>query len=593
MGDATDVSTLTPPVPPPSSASPARPPFQATSEETLIDRAVTEYLEEISTMPDVGLSEIRDDLLSRISGVFAVEATARKGAEIPAPILVKPKALDELTVVRILLARRNIAAVSLSNGTGANDDMTVLAMYQDSGEHRGLYLTGDSALIRLASEVRPSLTATAIESLLKRLKAHAPVLDRTIAAHLIPVNNGVFDHRTKTLLPFSPKWVFLAKSPVNYVAGAVSPKLTHPVDGTVWEVEEWMETLSDDEGVAELLWQVVSAAVRPGVRWNKAVFFHSSRGNNGKGTLCSLMRNLLGPQGCASIPIADFGKPFALSELAHARAIIVDENSVGAFSRDLGDFKAVVTGDAFTLDRKYRAPVSISFSGIVVQCVNDFPKSRDKSASYTRRQLFVPFKKWFGGGIERGYIKSDYLTRPEVLEYVLARVLEMDHEEFDNPDACQALLDQFQRENNPVRDFWMEMESEFTWDLLPTAFLYDLFISWFRKNHPSGIPVNRNEFATQLVEVLSGDGRWNYRDPQKKHRPGSKMAVSEPLIAEYDLKDWRNSAYSGKDPQKVGLFDRLRSNYIGVARVPLVPAVPAAVSDDDEPGCEPTEEESP
>ena len=107
------------------------------------------------------------------------------------------------------------------------------------------------------------------------------------------------------------------------------------------------------------------------------------------------------------------------------------------------------------------------------------------------------------GGIERGYIKSDYLTRPEVLEYVLARVLEMDHEEFDNPDACQALLDQLQRENNPVRDFWMEMESEFTWDLLPTAFLYDLFISWFRKNHPSGIPVNRNEFATQLVEVLS------------------------------------------------------------------------------------------
>lgn len=590
MGSTTDKTSSAPASP----SAPARPAqFQATSEETLVERTVSAYLEEISSMPQVTLAEIRDDLLSRISGAVALENRARKDNNSPAPQLTKPRVLDEFTVVRVLLARFHIAAIALADGSGG-DDMTVLGMYQESGPFEGIYTTSEAAMVRLASQVRPSLTANAIDSLLKRLRAHAPVLRRTTAAHLIAVNNGIFDHERQELLPFGPEHVFLTKSPIDYDASATSPKITHPVDGSVWDVESWIADLSDDEGVPELLWEVISAAVRPGVRWNKAVFLHSTRGNNGKGTLCSLMRNLLGSQGCASIPIANFGKPFALTELIHARAIITDENSVGAFARDLGDFKSVVTGDSFTLDRKYKDPVSVSFSGLVVQCVNDFPKSRDKSASYTRRQLFIPFRKWFGGS-ERGYIKSDYLARPDVLRYVLKRALEMDHSQFSNPPACQELLAQFQRENNPVRDFWLEFEDEFVWDLLPTAFLYDLFIAWFRKNHPSGIPVNRNEFATQLGEVLVGDGRWSYADPQKKHRPGAKMSAPEHLIFEYQLKDWMNDSYSGNDRDKICVPYPLRVNYVGVARVPVVTTVVTGRSqssgDDDSAGAKSEEGE--
>lgn len=536
------------------------------SAETLTATVVGDYLTEIADMPWVTLSQVRDDLLSRLSGRLALENIERRSHSCPAPALGIPAVLDEHTVVMVLLARRTIAAVSLAQGA-TGSEATLLATYSDSGPAAGLYVTDEAVLARLASEVRPSLTAKAIESLLLRLKMHAPVLARTTAPHLIAVNNGVFDHRSQELTPFGPQHVFLAKSPVDHVGGAPCPVITM-ADGTAWDVESWIESLSGDEGVPQLLWEVLSAAVRPGVRWNKAVFLHSTRGNNGKGTFCALLRNLLGREGCASIPIASFGKPFALSELVHARAIVTDENSVGAFARDLGDFKSVVTGDVFTLDRKYRSPVSVSFSGLVVQCVNDFPRSRDKSASYTRRQLFVPFRQWFGAaGVERGDIKSDYLGRREVLEYVLARVLSMRCEEFSDPGACQELLAQFQRENDPVRDFWCEFEDEFVWDLLPTAFLYDLFVSWFRKNHPSGIPVNRNEFATRLVDTLRGNARWVYEDPQKKHRPGSRMTTPEHLIARYDLKDWKNPHYSGPDLDKTCVPCPLRVSYLGATRV--------------------------
>ena len=540
--------------------------FVPTSPETLTEQTVAKYLSSIVDDQAVQFGTIRDALLQRINAVISLENKGRKDSYSTSPPIVKIQALDEMTVVSVLLARSKIVAISLSGSHAADD--TVLAMYCDLGPDEGLYRVSDSPIAQLASKIRPSFTANAIDSLLKRLRIHAPVVTKTIDAHLIPVANGVFDHTQQVLLDFSPDWVFLTKSPADYDELAPNPIIDTP-HGDTWDVETWMDELSDDEGVTELLWEILSAVVRPGVRWNKAAFFHSSRGNNGKGTLCELARGLVGTEGHASIPIANFGKPFALTELMHARAIIVDENSVGAFAKDLGDFKSVVTGDIFTIDRKYKDPVSVAFSGMVVQCVNDFPKSRDKSASYTRRQLFVPFKKWFGD-TERSYIKSDYLKRPDVLRYVLRRVLSMQHVQFSNPEACQELLAQFQRENNPVRDFWMEFEDELIWDLLPTAFLYDLFISWYRKTHPAGVPVNRNDFASHLVEVLSGDGRWAYTDPQKKHRPGSKMSSPEVLIAEYDLRDWMNQSYTGIDPAKKCTPSPLRANYIGVLRIPVV-----------------------
>lgn len=572
MGSATDdANTST------SRAAQGAGGFRPTSAETLTERTVAKYLASIIDDPSVSLGQIRDELLQRINAELTLENKGRKDAYSPSPPLTKVQALDEMTVVRVLLARHRIVAVSLSGSRAADD--TVLAMYrEDPGPDNGLYVVSDAPIAQLASEVRPSFSANAIESLLKRVRTHAQVVSKTTDAHLIPVANGVFDHERQELLPFSADWVFLAKSPIEYDPHAPNPVITTP-EGDLWDVESWIQDLSDDEGVPELLWEIVSAVMRPGVRWNKAAFFHSSRGNNGKGTLCELMRGLVGPGGHASIPIANFGKPFALSELVHARAIITDENSVGAFAKDLGDFKSVVTGDTFTLDRKYKDPVSVSFSGMVVQCVNDFPKSRDKSASYSRRQLFVPFRKWFGGdGVERGYIKSEYLRRDDVLKYTLRRCLQMQHVQFSNPQACQDLLAQFQRENNPVRDFWTEFEDEFVWDLLPTAFLYDLFVSWYRKTHPAGVPVNRNDFATNLVEILAGSTRWIYADPQKKHRPGQKMSAPETLIAQYDLHDWLSTSYSGTDPMKKSTVTSLKPNYLGVVRAGAAPAQGAGVS---------------
>ena len=152
-----------------------------------------------------------------------------------------------------------------------------------------------------------------------------------------------------------------------------------------------MADLSDDPEIVELLWQILGAIIRPHVRWNKSAWLYSETGNNGKGTLCELMRSLCGDGSYAAIPLINFSKDFALEPLTRSTAIIVDENDVGCFIDKAANLKAVITNDVIPINRKFKTPLSYQFYGFMVQCLNEFPRIKDKSDSFYRRQLFIPF----------------------------------------------------------------------------------------------------------------------------------------------------------------------------------------------------------
>ena len=258
------------------------------------------------------------------------------------------------------------------------------------------------------------------------MREEAPRVKRCSERNLIAVNNGIFDFDTKTLMPFTPDKVFTSKSRVDYNPNAKNVVIHNDEDGTDWDVESWMNTLSDDKGVVTIPWQILGAIIRPNVSWNKACFMYSESGNNGKGTLCALMRQLVGEGRYASIPLKDFGKDFMLEPLIRATSVIVDENDVGTYIDKAANLKAVITGDTIQVNRKFKQPISFKFKGFMVQCLNEMPRVKDKSDSFYRRQLFIPFTKCFTGA-ERKYIKDDYLKRKEVVEYVMYKVLNMNY----------------------------------------------------------------------------------------------------------------------------------------------------------------------
>lgn len=558
----------------------------ATPANTIIRETTRQYLDAVRAAGTPKAPHIVEkELLEATNKELRVENAMRRGAlgkdadaneKNQIPLL---KHLDFTQVADVVLSLHRVALLAPVGVKSTSRERHLLGVYADSGPAEGTYVVDEMAVRGIARLYNRSLRKNDMDEVLQLLREQADIVTRCENRDLLAVANGVFDYSSKELLPFSPDLVFLTKIPIEFDPHAESPRIVMP-DGAVWEVESWIRELSDDEGVPELLWQLLGALVRPGVRWKKGAFLHSDQGNNGKGTFAVLGRHLVGPESCVSIPMADFGKDFMLEPLTSAQAIIVDENDVGGYLERAANLKAVITNDVIGINRKNKMPIAYQFWGLMIQCVNDMPRTRDRSESFYRRQLFVPFRKRYEG-VERSYIKEDYVTRPDVLRYVLKRVLigMPDYYEFSVPPACAALLNDYREVNDPIRIFWAEHREEFAWDLLPTSFLYAMYLKWTARNNPTGKPASNVQFSRDLLNMveLDKDDIW-FVNPDRQHKwtTGKLLAAPEPLIGLYDLEHWKSSTYSGKDHSRIGMFDRPASRYRGIVRRQAVPSAPAA-----------------
>lgn len=482
------------------------------------------------------------------------------------------KTLPEISLCKIAIELEYVRLLKFSETAERNDCR--LGIYCFDGVNKGIYDLDENAIRSVIRKYRYDIKESAMNNVFKMLVEMAPMVEVGKYRNLIPVNNGIYDYDEKTLMPFSPDYIFTSKCRVDFNATATNVVIHNDDDGTDWDVDSWVHELTDDPQVEKLIWQIIGAVIRPNVRWDKVVMPYSTKGNNGKGTLCRLLRNLCGEGNYTSIAINDMSKNFRLAPLLSASAVIVDENNVTGYLDDASAFKALITGDKVQIEAKYKNPVDFRFSGLMVQCVNFLPRVNDKTSSFYRRILMVPFEKCFTGA-ERKYIKDDYLNRQEVLEYVLCKVLEKipSYYEFDVPDACTRLLDDYKTFNDPVRQFAEEMLPELKWQLVPNKFLYDLFKAWYEENIPSGRVQGKNSFLQEFKDVIAERDDWKATGssvPTQGYSFGS-----EPLIIRYNLTKWMNDAYRGTDAAMICTpsMDTIKSSVSGIIRETNVVAV--------------------
>ena len=454
--------------------------------------------------------------------------------------MVAPKALNHSQIAELMMALYPIAKIIVSENED-DPDANVLAIYQKEGKFKGTYRYNKKDLRKIARQFKYGLNMREFEEIEEVLKDIAPQKRRTTDPDLIAVENGIFNYKTKELQPFDPELVYLSKSQVAYNDHAKNIIIHNDDDDTDWDVETWVEELSDDPEIIKSLWEIMSAIVRPHVRWDKAAWLFSTKGANGKGTLVTLMRNLVGQNSYASIPIDDFsGKnQFSLAPLLNATSVIVDENDVGTYIDKAANLKAVVTNDVITIEKKGKDRIAYQFYGFMVQCLNEFPQVKDKTNSFNRRQLFIPMNKSFEG-VERKYIKTDYLFRQDVLEYVLFKVLNTNFYTLSTPEASKGILEEFKSNNDPLYDFTSIMLEDLAWDVVPTDFLYDLYEAWYLKNvSKKGQIGSKIKFKREVETII----QQKFKDKWEYHKGQYRMTVTditnpEPYIVQYKLEDW-------------------------------------------------------
>ena len=493
-----------------------------------------------------------------------VAATEAANLNLPRSQRLKiPTNLPNLVVALVIAELEPVCCIPCGKGC-EESDLDLIGVYQNDGPDEGTYSTTDQALRRVIRQYNKTITRSDVDEIRVMLHDYARKKPRCMDRDLIPVNNGIFDYKNKKLLPFDKDKVFLHKCKVNYNPLAQNDIIHSPDDGSDWDVESWVAGLSNDPEIVNLIWESLGAIIRPYVRWNKSVWLYSTCGNSGKGCICTLARNLVGEGNYASLTLKEFAGRFNLGQLIGVSAIINDENDVGTYVDSAASLKAVITNDVISIERKYKQPIPYQFFGFMIQCLNEFPRFRDRSNSFYRRQLFVEFDKCYTGA-EKPIIKDDYLSRPEVLEYVLYKVLNMNYYQLSEPAACRELLEDLKESNDPVRQFMNEFSDQFVWDLLPFTFLYDLYKEWFHRVNPGGAILSRPAFIRELIDIVKDHPVWMCKGKKHQEAPKHMMDAPELLIAKYGLKDWMNPNYKGPDLNNT-CYTALSTSYRGLLR---------------------------
>ena len=416
------------------------------------------------------------------------------------PIYVIAAALSR----RLRTVRLSLAASTTSGDDDDSDGSGLLAVYVDDPDSPGYgtHTLGTRPITTAARYMCPGLSEREVANVVTMMRESAPRGVLNTDPNLVAVANGIFHHDTQTLHPFTPEFVTLTKTRVKYVDDPVNPKIDMP-DGGTWDVESWISDLFDDEEVEQVIWEIISATLRPNVAWGMSPWFYSSRGRNGKGTLLRMLTNMV-PS--ASHSINDLNKRFTLGSLissAPPSLIFADENDVNLYVASMARYKELVTGDPVPVERKGVDGTTVRWRGVIIQCVNALPRVNDNTKSLLRRVLLIPFEKHFDGD-DRTYIKDDYLGRPEVLEYVQHRALAMRHTRLSEPTVCRLVKNEFAKQNDAVAAFWADTQDLYTWEILPYDYLYETFINWYKTEHrgsPDRAP-SRRKFLQNLHPVV-------------------------------------------------------------------------------------------
>lgn len=477
---------------------------------------------------------------------------------------------DEAAIIMMRLYKFRL--IQLTNRI--EDRMLAMYVADESSERYGTYTFDINDIYRQLALIAPKFDKREMDKVVDRIEISVPFVKRTTSAHLFPVNNGIYNKRTDELMTFDSSYVYTSKIPVDYNVNATNVQIQMH-DGKMWDVEEWIaDLMSYGKEETELIWQVINDCLQPNVSRNRSIWFYSEKGNNGKGTLGQLIKNLLGENNYSSLNVKQFGSEFGKEPLIDSMANIADENEVGLYIDTVSDYKASITGDSLMINRKNKAHINIQYRGANIQMMNGLPRTKDGSDSFYRRILLVPFLRNFTNNGEKPYIKSDFINRKEVLEYVLLKALSMTFSEFIPTQSSIDLMAEYKVSNNTVLDFWNEVKEELAWDLVPYTFLYDLYLGWLSKNSVSAKAMSSRELKKRLLTVIDEEGD-NWTDTVTTKRTGNLMDADEPLITEYGLyvtakngtqSEWIDRSYGSTSYAKLRNFTR-KDKYRGIVRI--------------------------
>lgn len=531
--------------------------------------ATLEEMEKQGKLNSHNLVEWRDEYVSAINSEIDMDSQAMANQF---KIKKRVERLNESAVARIIQQVYTVKVIDMTNGLAtskhADASRFAVGIYD---EHDGIYYVQEEAFEHavgiLNAKADRHFNARVIDRLRERITTEDGVTQQEHDPDIIPFKNGLFNYKTKKLTPHTPEHVFLWRVNADWDENAPEPKLALD-DGTPWNFNDWLlEIMSGVEEDRELIYEIIGSLVRPEVDWQTSIWFYSSQGASGKGTLLALFRAIMG-SASVDINLSEMGEDFKLEELyeSQAKAIFADENDVGVYIDKMAAYKALSDGSRLQINRKGRRVISMTWRGRIAQCLNEKPQFSDRSLSAMRRNRCVEFKQHYTEDTKKREIKTRLLVDPRVVQWVLKHVLKdiPDYYQIRETENTRNLASEIMENNNPVQQFVIEMlhntPSDDANDIytgpgvdhLPFETLYAIYLDWKAVRIPDSKPQSIQKFKELLKTALETDTEWEAR-PRGTIKITDKYTndiMNNPWLA-LDAIGARNTRYSeSKDAAK-------------------------------------------
>jgi putative DNA primase/helicase len=319
--------------------------------------------------------------------------------------------------------------------------------------------------------------------------------------NIINLDNGIIDMQdwrdtgVLTLKKHNPEYLSSIRIPVKYDPSATCPKIKQFL----------IDILPAD--CQDLIYEIIGHLLFPDCRFQKA-FMLTGQGSNGKSVLLAMIERFIGTKNTSSVSLQDLSEnKFRAAELSGKLVNIFPDIS-SKFMEDSALFKAMVSGDRITVERKGQNPFQIKNTARLMFSANEIPRSKDNSHAFFRRWIIIKFSASFPeGDPRRDENLLSKITTPEEMSGLLNMALEgfarlCTNRRFSQPNSIIIELEKYKTDNDTVKQFVPECcnVGEQAWEEKST--LYESYKKWCLDG--SYHPVTRQKFNVRLLELCPG-----------------------------------------------------------------------------------------
>ena len=304
------------------------------------------------------------------------------------------------------------------------------------------------------------ITLNELKEVLKKIQLGADKKKENL--DYIALNNGVFNLETRKLEPYS-KDIIVTKH-MDIIYNDDVDIITGEPTGT--NIKDYMmELVQDDYNLFCVLCEFLGQALYRKVNILQKCLIIKGDKSNGKSKFLEILIKFFGTDNISTLDLKRFEQRFDLSAIVGKMVNIGDDIS-GQYIAENSNIKKIITSEMLPIERKgqdlfdYKPRITCIFS------CNNMPRFDDTTKAVKRRLCILPFEKTYSqelGNTDPKIVEK--LTTPENLSELfgwsiwgLDRILR--NKGLTNSQKIINLIDDFDKENDPIRAFIEEVAGE-------------------------------------------------------------------------------------------------------------------------------------